>query len=173
MRSTAYTDGGFLPDTELERLVDQYGDSLLRMCLIYLKDYALAEDAVQETFLRAYRFYGKFQGRSTEKTWLTAIAINICKDMLRSPWNRNTVGEDALQYLQSEDPALPDPAVSRAIMALPKDLRAAVVLFYIQGFKVREIADILKIPLPTVSSRLNRARAKLREALKEWYYDEE
>ena len=173
MRSVALPNGVIDSESELERLVTQYGDGLLRVCLLYLKDYGLAEDAVQETYLRAYRAYAKFEGRSSEKTWLTAIAINVCRNMLRSPWRRRITGEDALQYLGVEDPQAPDPTVARAVMHLPKNQREAVVLHYVQGMKIREIAQALGIPLQTVSSRLSRARQKLREELKGWYFDEE
>lgn len=173
MISVAVPDRVIFSEADLERLITQYGDGLLRVCLLYLKDYALAEDAVQETFLRAYRAWSGFQGRSSEKTWLTAIAINVCKNMLRSPWRRRMVGEDALLYLKTEDPELPDPTVARAVMKLPRDQRAAVILYYVQGMKTREIAQALEIPVATVSSRLSRARQKLRAELKEWYFDEE
>lgn len=173
MISVAVPDGVRLSEMELEQLITQYGDGLLRVCLLYLKDYGLAEDAVQETFLRAYRSYDKFEGRSSVKTWLTAIAINVCRNMLRSPWRRRMVGEEALDRLRAEDPELPDPTVSRAVMRLPKEQRIAVILFYVQEFKIREIAQIMEVPTATVSSRLNRARSKLRAELKEWYFDEE
>ena len=61
---------------DLERIVNEYGDALLRMCFLYLKDHAMAEDAVQETFLRAFRHQDDFQGKSSVKTWITRIAIN-------------------------------------------------------------------------------------------------
>ena len=166
-------DEKYLSDKELERLVTEYGDGLLRVCLLYLKDYASAEDAVQETFLRAYKRYSTFEGRSSEKTWLTTIAVNICKNMLRSPWHRRNMGEDALGKLKSEDPALPDPTVSRAVMNLPEEQRTAVILDYVQDMKIREIAQVLKVPTATISSRLSRAKEKLRAELKEWYFDEE
>ena len=60
----------------LERLINEYGDSLLRMCYLHLKDYHLAEDAVQETFIKAMRSYDSFGHRSSEKTWIMRIAIN-------------------------------------------------------------------------------------------------
>ena len=173
MISIVVPDRVILSEMDLERMIDQYGDSLLRVCLLYLKDYGLAEDAVQETFLRAYRSWDKFEGRSSEKTWLTAIAINVCRTMLRSPWQRRNAGEEALAQLKAEDPDLPDPTVARAVMRLPKDQRIAVILFYLQEMKIREIAQALEIPQATVSSRLNRARKKLRSELKEWYFDEE
>lgn len=167
------TDGQFLSEAELERLIAQYGDGLLRVCLLYLKDYASAEDAVQETFLRAYKNYATFEGRSSEKTWLTTIAVNVCKNMLRSPWRKRNLGDAPLEAIRTEDPSLPDPTVSRAVMRLPSEQRVAIVLYYVQGMKIREIAAALKVPPQTISSRLSRAREKLRAELKGWYFDEE
>lgn len=172
MSSVAVPDGAFLSEAELARLISAYGDGLLRVCLLYLKDYALAEDALQETFLRAYRSYARFEGRSSEKTWLTAIAINVCRNYLRSPWHRRTTGEETLELLRCEDPDMPDPTVSRAVMRLPRDQRAVIILYYVQGMKIREIAQALGVPTATVSSRMSRAKARLRGELKEWYFNE-
>ena len=77
------------PETVLERLIRENEVSLKRLCYLYLHDEAQAEDAVQETFLKAYRSLEKFRGEASEKTWLTRIALNICKDMLRSAWFRH------------------------------------------------------------------------------------
>ena len=60
----------------IERLIMEYGDAILRMCYLYLKDYHLAEDAAQETFIKAMKHYESFHQKSSEKTWLTRIAIN-------------------------------------------------------------------------------------------------
>ena len=65
--------------SEIERLMEQYGSSLLRMSALYLKDASLAQDAVQETFLKAYRCLENYRGESSEKTWLTTICINTCR----------------------------------------------------------------------------------------------
>lgn len=73
-------------EKELTRMIEQYSSSLLNMCYIYLRDRELAEDALQETFLKAYRTRSSFRGDSHEKTWLTRIAINTCRDMRRSAW---------------------------------------------------------------------------------------
>lgn len=65
-------------------LMEQYEKSLLRMCCVYLRDTSAAEDAVQESFLRAYRSMDDFRGESSEKTWLYSIAMNVCRDMRRA-----------------------------------------------------------------------------------------
>ena len=77
-------------EDQLTSLMRQYGNELLRMCCVLLRDRALAEDAVQETFLKAYRGLPKFRGDCSEKTWLICIAVNSCKTMMRRPWFKIT-----------------------------------------------------------------------------------
>ncbi|MBQ8953251.1 MAG: RNA polymerase subunit sigma-70 [Clostridia bacterium] len=158
---------------DLEAMVRQYGNGLLRMCFLYLRDVSLAEDAVQETFAAAWAKYDSFAGRSSEKTWLTAIAANVCRNMLKSAWHRHMAGPDGLESLSVSGPDVRDPTVTRAVLALPTPLREVVVLHYYRGLRVETIASMLKLPRPTVSSRLARARKKLRNELKEWYFNEE
>lgn len=73
-------------ESEMQRLISEYGDSLLRLCFVYLHDMQLAEDAVQETYIKIYKNRGSFRGSCSEKTWVTAIAANVCKSQLRSSW---------------------------------------------------------------------------------------
>ena len=84
----AVTDPDNSREERLDRLIRRYGKELLRLCYVYLKDASQAEDAVQETFLKAYRRMDTFRGQSSEKTWLFAIAVNVCRDMCRSAWFR-------------------------------------------------------------------------------------
>ena len=76
---------------EIGRLMAEYGDGILRQCLLMLGDLSLAEDAAQETFVRAWQSYGGFRAEASEKTWITAISANVCRNLLRSPWNRRRV----------------------------------------------------------------------------------
>ena len=69
--------------SDIDRLMRQYGSQLLRLCTMILEDASLAQDAVQDTFLRAYRRFDTWRGEATEKTWLTAIAVNVCRDYRR------------------------------------------------------------------------------------------
>ena len=77
-------------DQTIERLITQHQTSLLRLCYVQLQDQALAEDAVQETFLKAYKGFDSFRGDSSEKTWLTRIAVNTCRDFQRGGWFKHT-----------------------------------------------------------------------------------
>lgn len=157
--------------SNIEHMVYEYGDSLLRACVVYLRDPALAEDAVQETYLRAYVNYANFRGECAEKTWLTAIAINVCRSMLRNPWRKRVALTSAIAEIAGKYD-MPDTTVTEAVLRLPAKLREAVTLHYIQGMKLREIASALDMPIQTVASRLNRARKILRGELKEWYFNE-
>ena len=80
------------PDNEktrlLERWINEHQTPLLRVCYLYLRDRQLAEDAVQETFLKAYRAMDTFRGDADAKTWLTRIAVHTCLDMRRGSWFR-------------------------------------------------------------------------------------
>ena len=161
--------------SELERLMDQYGSSLLRMCTLYLKDADLAQDAVQETFIRAYRHLNDYRGESSEKTWLTAIAMNISRDMLRTAWFRHQSRSTDIDTLP-EQPAgfeFPDNTVLTEVMHLPAKYREVILLRYYEGLKLKEVASALGLSDGRVRSRLNKANELLRDRLKEWYYNEE
>ena len=154
-------------DQALCRLVDQYQAALLRMCYMYLHDKALAEDAVQETFLKAYTAMASYRGDSSEKTWLMRIAINTCRDMQRSAWFRR-VDRRIIPDLLPEA-SVPfeevDEEVTLAVMKLPKKLKEVIMLYYYQGMNMSEIAASLEVAQTTVSSRLRNAKKKLRTAL--------
>ena len=166
------TDTGRREKPDMDRLIAEYGSNLLRLCCLYLRDRAQAEDAVQDTFIKVYEKYASFEGRSSEKTWITSIAVNICRNYLRSPWRRRSAGEDGLYLVEQNPPELPDGTVTRAVMKLPSKYREVVLLAYYQEMKLREIAEMLKIPQATAATRLRRARLMLQDELKEWYFDE-
>ena len=161
--------------SELERLMEQYGSSLLRMCALYLKDADLAQDAVQETFIRAYRHLNDYRGESSEKTWLTTIAMNVSRDMLRTAWFRHQSRSTDIDALpeQPADFEFPDNTVLAEVMHLPAKYREVILLRYYEGLKLKEVASALGLSDGRVRSRLNKANELLRDRLKEWYYNEE
>ena len=165
---------GRSPESALERLIRENQVPLKRLCYLYLHDLALAEDAVQETFLKAYRSLESFRGEASEKTYLTRIAINTCKDMLRTGWFRHVdrrVTAEELPARQEADPYHRE--VAAAVMNLPRKLREVVLLYYYRGLNMQETAEVLKISQPAVTGRLKRAREKLKTELKGGGIDEE
>lgn len=162
-------------EQHLRRLMAQHKTQLMRMCYLYLGDQALAEDAVQETFLKAYAHMEHFRGDSSEITWLTRIAINTCKDMRKTAWLRIFRFSLPLDQMQERgrNDTYADDTVLQAVIRLPERDKQVILLRYYQQLKIAEIASILNVPESNVSSRLFRAKARLRDALKGWYFDEE
>ncbi len=160
-------DGAQERDQAFEELVAEHQTMLLRTCFLYLGDRALAEDAVQETFLKAYRSMDAFRGESSRRTWLMKIAMNTCRDLYRSGWFRWTDRRYTPDMLpETAAPvAEEDSELLLAVMRLPRRLREVTLLHYYQGMSTVEIADSLHIAQSSVSGRLKRAREKLRAAL--------
>lgn len=158
---------------DMRRLINEYGDSILRMCHLYLHDIHLAEDAVQDTYIKVYEKWGQFRGDCSEKTWIASIAINVCKSQRRSVWFKNRLLQTEVGSEQGqEDPPIWDDSLLQEIVGLPPKYREVILLFYYQEMKTKEIAAALHISESAVSVRLNRARQQLRKSLKGWYYDE-
>ncbi|MDR0896353.1 MAG: sigma-70 family RNA polymerase sigma factor [Oscillospiraceae bacterium] len=161
----------------IERMMDAYGTAVLRMCYAFLKDYALAEDAAQDAFIKAYRGLDGFLGahEMSEKAWLMRIAVNTCKDYRRSAWfrfvDRNQPIEEAAQVQCLPSPS--DRALMDEVMALPMKLKEVVLLYYYQGLDYNEIMQSLGISRSAVYDRLEKAKKKLRGALERWDCDEE
>ena len=154
-------------EQRLEQMVVLYQLPLLRLCYAYLHDEELARDAVQETFIKAYKNFENFREKASEKSWLSRIAINTCKDLRKSGWFRHvdrSVTPDMLP-----EPSAPaedaDVNLTLEMMRLPVRLREAALLCWLQGLTQEEAAQALGITHQAVGSRLNRARKKLRGVL--------
>ena len=159
----------------LDEAITRWEKPLLRLCYAYLCDTTLAEDAVQETFFKAWKNYGKFRGGAEEKTWLTRIAINTCKDQMKSAWARHTdrsVTPDALPEGSASFDAQDD-TVTRAVLSLPPEMKEAVLLYWYQGMTLDEIRRVLRLPRSTINYRLKKAKAILKKELEEWYFEDE
>ncbi len=158
------------PDSKeemIEHMINLYQLPLLRLCIMYLHDEEQAKDAVQETFIKAYRNLDGFRNDASEKTWLTRIAINTCKNMYRSGWFKH-IDRSVTLDMVAERPAPAndeDAELTTAIMNLPMKLREAALICWLQGMTNEEAADMLGISRQAVGSRLNRARKKLRFAM--------
>lgn len=156
----------------LEDLMNQHGSAILRFCTLQLRDAKLAEDAAQDVFVKAWKAMDRFQGRSSEKTWLYRIAINTCRDYQRTGWfrwmDRSVTPEDMLQT-GWEEPRFDQLPITQAVQTLPPKWRTAVYLRYCEGMKLSEVAALQQVSEATVKRWLNRAAAALRQELKGWY----
>ena len=156
------------PEEVFNWLVFEYQEKLLHMCAMYLKDDAAAEDAVQETFLKAYRALPRFRGECSEKTWLMRIAMNVCRDMTRTAWFRHTdrrVTPDELPQRAESEKSDENEALAQAILQLPRKYKDALLLYYYQEMSQDEVALALHTTPSNICKRLKRARDKLRTIL--------
>lgn len=158
-------------ETKMEQLIHDYGNNLLRLCTLYLKDRYLAEDALQEVYIRVWKKYSLFEGQSQEKTWMTRIAINVCKNYMRSPWHIKTeiqeiselIGKEVNEYQQIDNKI----DLMKGILKLKEKYRVMILLYYYQELSVKEIAFVLKRKESTVLTHLKRAREQLKKYLTE------
>lgn len=163
----AVTGPDISPDEAFTRMVTAYQGAILRMCCLYLRDPALAEDAVQETFLKAYKRMDTFRSESAERTWLMSIAINTCKDMNRSAWFRHTEKRVVPEELPQSAGEMDEDALSlaEAIRRLPGKHRDAILLYYYQDMTIQEVAKALHAAPSTIMKRLSQAKEMLRGLL--------
>ena len=157
----AVKDPGCGANEAIEKLVKEW------QCYIQLQDQSLAEDAVQETFLKAYRNWASFRGECSEKTWLTRIAINTCRDMQRGGWFRHTARKITPEMLPlAAAPVAEDRLdLTMAVMNLPVKFRETIMLYYYQDMDTKEIGEALGIAQSSVSNRLRKGRELLRKVL--------
>lgn len=145
-----------------------------------LRDESLAEDAVQEASLRAWRYLGSLKETADPKPWFLAIVRNCCFTQMEARRGRAEQGgleEESMEALQlAAGLSGPEPAgtmergqlqqsVDQALRALPPPLREVIVLRELEGLDYAAIAQVADIPIGTVMSRLSRARARLKTAL--------
>lgn len=164
-----------MSDPSISLLVDgwlnTYGPAILRTCAVYLGDRHLAEDAMQETFIRAWQALRKHQVPiSNEKAWLMRIAVNVCHDLHRSRWLRHIDAATALDDL----PDIPDERSSADrdllldVYRLPEKYKQVILLYFYQQLTQQECADILGVTVSAVNKRLAKAQAMLKT---EWEVD--
>lgn len=154
-------------DSWLEEAMARWEVPLLRTCFLLLGDAKLAEDAVQEAFVKAWRAHGRYRGEASEKTWLMRIAVNTCRDMRRGGWMRHV--DKAVRLEDLPEPAVPfepaDHELTQAVLGLPQRLRQAVILRFYQGLGVGETAQALGVSRRTVQYRLAKAERMLKRSL--------
>ena len=155
------------PEVILTRLVETYQTALLHICCMILRDESLAEDAVQETFLKAYKAIDTFRGESSEKTWLFRIGVNVCRDMMRARWFRYLDRRVTPETLSIPAPETDDDheELAQAILKLRATDKEIILLYYYQDMNIREIAQTLGLAPSSVSNRLKKAREHLRVLL--------
>lgn len=158
---------------DIKYLYNQYGNYLLRTCFLYLGDKSLAEDALQDTMIKVYKNHQTFRKDADEKTWITRIAINVCKDYLKSSWFKKVDVMSNLLDIEVIDETTKesDDRLLEHIIKLPFKYKEILLLHYYNELSIPEISKMLQISASNVTTRLNRARKKLKIKLEGGGYD--
>jgi RNA polymerase sigma-70 factor, ECF subfamily len=143
--------------------------SLLRAAISITRDSAVAEDLVQETLLRAWRFFDRFDQGTNCKAWLFRIMLNL-STRVREKRTAESISSVPLDETHADQAStsgdfLQQLLIRRAFEALPQDQRSVLHLAIVDGFTCKEIAELLSLPMGTVMSRLSRGRVLLRDHL--------
>lgn len=146
-------------DKDLENLVLIYSNMLFKLCFTLLRSNADAEDAVSEVIVKYITRAPVFNSDEHKKAWLLRTATNICKDMLRQRKRRNYINLDDIQeYCKTEEST----DILSEVLRLPVKYREVIYLYYIEGYKTKEIADILFITPQAARKRLQYGRDMLK-----------
>ncbi|PWM26627.1 MAG: RNA polymerase subunit sigma-24 [Oscillospiraceae bacterium] len=151
-------------EQEVNRALERYADTVRRICMIHLKNYADVEDIFQTVFLKYLVSPVVFESEEHEKAWMIRVTINACRDLLRSFFRSRTVALDDL----IEQPSALAPEhreVLDAILSLPKKYRDVVYLHYYEGYTAPQIGRILGKNPNTVYTHLTRSKQLLRDRL--------
>lgn len=156
---------------EFEKAALPHLSELYRTAARLLGDCAKAEDAVQETYLQAWKSFERFEPGTNCRAWLFKILVNTIHHHRRKWFNLRLVKDSEEALEQAVAVACPIPEriaqeeILRALDHLPADYRAAVLLADVEEFSYKEIAGVLEVPIGTVMSRLSRGRRLLRDEL--------
>ena len=146
---------------QMEEIVKRYQDKLFRTAIAIMGSKADAEDIVQEAFIRLFEKNPGFESAEHEAAWLIRVTVNLCKSRLRSHWWKKT------EPLSDSYPAetCEQQNLIETVLSLPAKYRIVIHLFYYEGYKTKEIADITGLSESTVRQQLTRARRMLKDYL--------
>lgn len=153
-------------DGDIERILQDYGDMLYRLCLILLKSESDAEDMIQETIIKYHQKSPVFENSEHEKAWLIRVATNKCHDLLRFRVRHPQMDEDAIEKIVYDTN---DSGILEALTQVPEKYRLVLTLYYIEEYSMQDIAAIIHRSVSAVKMRLQRGRKLLEEIYRKEY----
>lgn len=154
----------------IEEILEKHADMVFRLCTVYMRNRADAEDSFQNVFLKLYKADPEFNGEEHIKAWLLKVTANECKNRLKSFWHRNIIAVDEI-VLPVKDRN--NREIIESLLTLPMKYRNVLYLHYFEGYSVREMSQILGLKESTVKTHLKRGRESLKPLLFQGGYDHE
>lgn len=153
----------------IKEKIEQYSDMVYRIALTRTDTIENAEDIFQEVFTKFSEKLPKFKDAEHEKAWFIRVTINMSKNMKNTAWNRKVVTLDENIKFENQE----ENDIFSIVCELPENYKTVIYLFYYEGYKVKEISNILKKREGTVKTWLLRARNMLKEKIKGGFEDEQ
>lgn len=153
---------------QIEEVIEKYANMVYRIALTRTGTVENAEDIFQEVFLKYSEKEPKFQNEEHEKAWFIRVTINLSKNCKNSSWNKRTVTLDENIVFENKQ----ENETFSAVCELPDNYKTVIYLLYYEGYKVKEIAQILKSKEGTIKTWLYRAREILKEKLEGGFENE-
>ena len=152
-------------NADLEKTILEYSDFLFRICFLILKNEQDVGDVIQETFIQYMKKHPEFNNEEHKKAWLIKVAQNKCKDFLRFHKKHSCIPLDEVEDLLVDlrEATSTHKAQLEEIWELDYKLRSVVILYYVEGYSIKETANMLSISESACKKRLERARKKLKE----------
>ena len=157
-------------------IMNKYGQEILQLVYSYVNNKEVAEDLTQDIFIKCYKSLHTYKGKSKLRTWLWRIAINQCKDYIKSWYNKkvivteneytyNVVQKESVEQtvIQNDE----DHILASAVMNLPIKYREVIYLFYYEELAIKDIAMVIEVKENTIKTRLRRAKELLKKGLEE------
>lgn len=154
------------PAGDVERVVHTYGNMLFRVCLITLGNASDAEDVIQETMITYLQKKSEFKDAEHEKAWLITVASNKCKDLLRFRVRHPMIDLEQIQEFAAEDS---DSGILEALMTLPEKFRIVLILYYVEEYRIEDIAKVIGKTPSAVKMRLQKGRSLLEKVYRKEY----
>lgn len=160
----------------IDEIMNKYGQKILQLVYSYVNNKEVAEGLTQDIFVKCYKSLHTYKGKSNVKTWLWRIAINHCKDYIKSWYNKKViVTEDESTYIGSQKESVEqtviqnaeDRRLASAVMNLPIKYREVIYLFYYEELSIKEIAMVIEVKENTIKTRLKKAKELLKKGLEE------
>ena len=151
-------------DADLEQTINKYSDTLYKICFLILKDENDIKDVLQETFIKYMTKAPDFKSEEHKKAWLIKVSQNKCREFLRFHKRHAAVPLDEVEESISVTNGMDTYSIEllSLIWNLKYNLKSVVILYYIEGYNIKEISQILSISESAVKKRLERARKELR-----------
>ncbi|HDX9580711.1 TPA: sigma-70 family RNA polymerase sigma factor [Bacillus pseudomycoides] len=160
----------------IDEIMNKYGQEILQLVYSYVNNKEVAEDLTQDIFVKCYKSLHTYKGKSKLRTWLWRIAINHCKDYIKSWYNKKViVTESEFTYTGVQKESVEqtviqndeDHRLASAVMNLPIKYREVIYLFYFEELPIKDIAMVIEVKENTIKTRLKRAKELLKKGLEE------